>query len=78
MWDAEDVRDDVRGYATARLGDPQGVLILDDTGDVKKGVHTVGVQWQYTGTAGRIENAQAAVFPAYAAPAGRALIDRAL
>jgi SRSO17 transposase len=54
------------------------VLILDDTGDLKRGVHSVGVQRQYTGTAGRIENAQVSVFLAYASPAGRALIDRAV
>ena len=58
------------------LGDPGGVLILDDTGDLKKGNHSVGVQRQYTGTAGRIENAQVAVFLAYATSKGRALIDR--
>ena len=51
---------------------------VDETGDVKKGVHSVGVQRQYTGTAGRIENAQVAVYLTYAAPRGHALIDRAL
>lgn len=76
VWDADKVRDDLRGYVVATLGDTRGVLLLDDTGDLKKGVHTVGVQRQYTGTAGRVENAQVAVFLAYAAPAGRALIDR--
>jgi SRSO17 transposase len=58
------------------LGDPDGVLILDDTGDLKKGISSVGVQRQYTGTAGRIENAQVAVFVAYASTKGRALVDR--
>ena len=76
VWDADTVRDDLRGYVVDELGDPAGVLILDDTGDLKKGVHTVGVQRQYTGTAGRIENAQVAMFLAYAAPGARALIDR--
>jgi len=64
------------GYVLDALGDPGGVLILDDTGDLKKGCHTVGVQRQYTGTAGRDENAQVAVFLAYAAPDGYVLIDR--
>jgi SRSO17 transposase len=76
VWDADQVRDDVRGYVLDALGDPGGVLILDDTGDLKKGVHTVGTQRQYTGTAGRIENAQVAVFLAYACPRGSTLIDR--
>ena len=58
--------------------DPDAVLVVDETGDLKKGSATVGVQRQYTGTAGRIENAQVAVYLAYAAPAGHALIDRAL
>jgi SRSO17 transposase len=78
VWDADAVRDDVRGYVVDAIGDPGGVLILDDTGDLKAGHHTVGVQRQYTGTAGRIENAQVSVFCAYATPAGRALIDRAV
>jgi SRSO17 transposase len=78
VWDADAVRDDVRGYVVDAIGDPAGVLTLDDTGDLKAGVHTVGVQRQYTGTAGRIENAQVSVFCAYATAAGRALIDRAV
>ncbi|GAA1578091.1 IS701 family transposase [Dactylosporangium maewongense] len=76
VWDADRVRDDVRGYAVAALGDPGGVLILDDTGDLKKGRHTLATQRQYTGTARRIENAQVAVYLAYAAPRGSTLIDR--
>jgi SRSO17 transposase len=78
VWDADAARDDVRGYVIDTIGDPGAVLILDDTGDLKPGSHTVGVQRQYTGTAGRIENAQVSVFLAYACPAGRALIDRAV
>jgi SRSO17 transposase len=76
VWDADKVRDDLRRYVVDELGDPGGVLVLDDTGDVKKGNHSVGVQRQYTGTAGRIENAQVSVFLAYATDAGRVLIDR--
>lgn len=75
-WDADAVRDDVRQVVVDRLGDPDGVLVVDETGDLKKGVHTVGVQRQYTGTAGRIENAQVGVFLAYASRHGHALIDR--
>ena len=77
-WDADAVRDDLRDYVVDAFGDPGAVLILDETGDVKKGVHSVGVQRQYTGTAGRIENSQVAVFLTYAGPRGHALIDRAL
>jgi SRSO17 transposase len=77
-WDADAVRDDLRDYVIDALGDPGAILVVDETGDVKKGVHSVGVQRQYTGTAGRIENAQVAVYLTYAAPRGHALIDRAL
>jgi SRSO17 transposase len=72
------LRDDLRGYVTERLGNPGAVLVVDETGDVKKGTATVGVQRQYTGEAGRIENAQVAVYLAYAAARGYAFIDRAL
>jgi SRSO17 transposase len=58
VWDTDGVRDDLRDYVTTRLGDSDAVLVVDETGDLKKGVCTVGVQRQYTGTAGRIENAQ--------------------
>ena len=77
-WDAAAVRDDLRGYVVEHLGDPGAVLVVDETGDVKKGTATAGVQRQYTGTAGRTENAQVAVYLAYVAPAGHALIDREL
>ena len=61
-WDADAVRDDLRDYVIDAFGDADGVLVVDETGDVKKGLDTVGVQRQYTGTAGRIENAQVAVY----------------
>jgi SRSO17 transposase len=77
-WDADGVRDDLRGFVVEHLGDPDGVLVADETGDLKKGTATAGVQRQYTGTAGRIENAQVAVYLGYAAPGGHALIDREL
>jgi SRSO17 transposase len=77
-WDADAVRDDLRGYVIEAFGEHGAVLVVDETGDVKKGECSVGVQRQYTGTAGRIENAQVAVFVTYAARRGHALIDRAL
>jgi SRSO17 transposase len=77
-WDADGVRDDVRGYVARHLGDAGGVLIVDETGFVKKGTRSAGVQRQYSGTAGRVENCQLGVFAAYASPKGRALIDREL
>jgi SRSO17 transposase len=75
-WDADQVRDDVRGYVVEHLHDDQAVLVVDERGDVKKGTHTVGVQRQYTGTAGRIENAQVAVYLVYAGQRGHAAVDR--
>jgi len=77
-WDADGVRDEVRGFVVEHLGDPQAVLVADETGDLKKGSLTAGVQRQYTGTAGRIENAQVAVYLGYASPAGYTLVDREL
>ena len=77
-WDQDAVRDDVRGYVAAILGDPGGVLIGDDTGFEKGGSCSAGVQRQYTGTAGKITNCQVGVFLAYAGPRGRALIERAV
>jgi SRSO17 transposase len=77
-WDTDGARDDLRDYVVGALGDPDGVLVVDETGDLKKGSATVGVQRQYTGTAGRIENAQVAVYLAYAGPRGHAMIDREL
>ena len=78
VWDHDAVRDDVRDYLVEHLGDPQAVLVVDETGDLKKGTGTVGVQRQYTGTAGRVENAQVAVWLVYATGAGHAMIDREL
>jgi SRSO17 transposase len=77
-WDVDTVRDDVREYVIEHLGDPQGVLIIDDTGFLKKGVKSAGVARQYSGTAGRIENCQVGVFMAYRSSRGHALIDRQL
>jgi SRSO17 transposase len=77
-WDDGGVRDDVRGYVARHLGDAGGVLIVDETGFIKKGIRSAGVQRQYSGTAGRVENCQLGVFLAYASPKGRALVDREL
>jgi SRSO17 transposase len=77
-WDADAVRDDLLGYVGEHLGDPGGVLVVDETGFLKKGTKSCGVARQYTGTAGRVENAQVGVFLGYATPTGRALLDRAL
>jgi len=78
VWDEAGVRDDLRDYVLEHFADSGAVLVADETGDLKKGTMTVGTQRQYTGTAGRTENAQVAVYLAYAAPAGSAFIDRAL
>jgi SRSO17 transposase len=76
-WDADQLRDTVRDYVIETLGDRSGVLVVDETGFVKKGNQSVGVARQYSGTAGRIENSQIGVFLAYASRHGHALIDRA-
>jgi SRSO17 transposase len=78
VWDANAVRDDVRAVLIEHLGDPDAVLVVDETGDLKKGTHTAGVQRQYTGTAGKVDNAQVAVYLTYATQAGHGVIDREL
>jgi SRSO17 transposase len=78
VWDEDGVRDDLRAYLVEHLGDPAAVLVVDETGDLKKGTDTVGVQRQYTGTAGKVDNAQVAVYLAYATAAGHGVIDREL
>ena len=77
-WDTDGVRKDLQDYVVGQLGDADAVLVFDETGDLKKGDRTVGVQRQYTGTAGRIENAQVAVYLTYAGARGHAMIDREL
>jgi hypothetical protein len=78
MGDEDKVRDDLRDYVVEHLGDPQAVLVVDEIRDLKKGTTTVGVNRQYTGTAGRVENAQVAVYLVYASSRGPAVIDREL
>jgi SRSO17 transposase len=77
-WEADEVRDDLRAYVVEHLGDAEGVLIIDETGFLKKGAQSAGVQRQYSGTAGRIENCQIGVFLVYYTARGRTFLDRAL
>src|SRR5713101_9973958 len=77
-WDGDATRDLVRNYVMEKLGADDGVLVVDETGFLKKGQHSVGVARQYSGTAGRIENCQIGVFLAYASSQGHALLDCAL
>ena len=77
-WDADAVRDELRSYVREQLADEEAVLIVDETGFLKKGTQSVGVKRQYSGTAGRIENGQVGVFLAYATAQGRAFLDREL
>jgi len=78
VWNADAVRDDLRAYVAATLGDPEGILVVDETGFPKQGTHSVGVARQYCGTLGKIGNCQIGVFLGYAGPQGHAAIDRAL
>jgi SRSO17 transposase len=78
LWDPDAVRDERRRYVVQQLGDADAVLVIDETGFVKKGWHSAGVARQYSGTAGRIENCQIGVFLGYAGRLGHALLDRAL
>jgi SRSO17 transposase len=78
LWDADLVRDDLCGYVVEHLGEESAVLVVDETGFLKKGTKSVGVKRQYSGTAGRIENCQIGVFLAYASAKGHTLLDRAL
>src|ERR671914_1567887 len=77
-WQADAVRDELRHYLIPHLRDPAAVLVIDETGFVKKGRHSAGVARQYSGTAGRIDNCQIGVFLAYASHLGHALLDREL
>ena len=77
-WDADELRDDLREYVLEHLGYEEALLIVDETGFIKKGQESVGVKRQYTGTAGKTENCQVGVFVAYASDRGQAFIDREL
>jgi len=78
LWDLEAVRDAWRRYIIQHLGDPDAVVVHDETGLLKKGRHSAGVARQYRGTAGTVENCQVGVFLGYASPLGQALLDREL
>ena len=77
-WDADVLRDRLRSYVLDYLASPNAVGVLDETGFLKKGLHSVGVSRQYSGTAGRVENCQIGVFLSYASPLGHTLLDREL
>ena len=77
-WDPDVIRDDTCSYVVEHLGDSDAILVVDETGFLKKGEHSAGVQRQYSGTAGKVENCQLGVFLAYVSRHGHALIDRAL
>src|SRR6266849_7326241 len=77
-WDEEAVRDELRAYVIEQLGEANGILVVDETGFLKKGKKSAGVARQYSGTAGRRENCQVGVFLLYASTQGQAFIDRAL
>jgi SRSO17 transposase len=77
-WNADALRDLVRAEVISSLGDRSGVLVVDETGFLKKGTHSAGVARQYSGTAGRVENCQVGVFLGYASRLGQTLIDRRL
>src|SRR6266699_6099057 len=78
VWESDEVRDQLQAYTHEMIGDPNGVYVLDETGFLKKGEKSVGVQRQDSGTAGRVENCQIGVFLAYATQAGHTLVDREL
>ena len=77
-WQADDLRDALCAYVVAHLGDPDAVLVVDETGFLKKGDRSAGVARQYSGTAGKVENCQIGVFVGYASRLGQTLLDRAL
>ena len=77
-WDSDGVRDDLQNYVIEHLGEEEGIAVLDETGFLKKGEKSVGVQRQYSGTAGRVENCQVGVFLGYTTSKGHVLIDREL
>ncbi len=78
VWDADAVRDDLRSYVVDELSAPTAVLVIDESGVVKKGDKSVGVRRQYCGAVGKVENCQIGVFLVYASPRGAAFVDRAL
>src|ERR1017187_10184398 len=78
VWDSDAVRERLQGYVRKRIAGPDGMLVIDETGFLKKGKQSVGGQRQYSGTAGRIENCQIGVFLTYASQGEHTLVDREL
>jgi len=78
VWSADLVRDELRKYVARRIGEPGGVLVVDETGFLRQGKKSAGVRWQYSETAGRVENCQIGVFLTYASEKGYIMIDREL
>src|SRR5256886_16316131 len=76
VWDADLVRDDLRAYILERLGDPQAVLVIDETSFRKRGKKSAGVARQHCGTTGHLENCQVGVFLSYVSRLGHTLVDR--
>jgi len=77
-WEADAVRDILQQFVIERFGHPEAIGVVDETGFLKKGLRSVGVQRQYSGTAGKIENCQIGTFLTYASPAGHVFLDRQL
>jgi SRSO17 transposase len=78
VWDEDAVRDELQAFVTEQFGDPEGIFVVDETGFLKKGTQSVGVQRQYSGTAGKVENCQIGVFLTYVSAQGHAFLDRRL
>ena len=78
VWDVDGVRDDVRTYALEHLGRQGPIVVIDETSFPKRGKHSAGIQMQYCGTTGQVENCQVGVFLDYVTPRGHTLIDREL
>lgn len=76
VWESDEVRDQLQAYVRETIADAEGMLVIDETGFLKKGKKSVGVQRQYSGTAGRIENCQIGVFVTYASQGNQTLVDR--
>jgi len=77
-WAVDGVRDDAQAYVSEQLGEPNGIMVVDESGVVKKGEHSVGVAAQYCGTVGRVANCQVGVYLTYATSQGHTFLDRAL
>lgn len=77
-WEADEARDELERYVSEVFGEEEGIGVVDETGFIKKGQHSVGVKRQYSGTAGKIENCQVGTFLSYVSSRGQVLLDRRL